>query len=133
MSDISKLLEKFREGSASWTEFAEFLALAPEKLEPFFKLAREITEQNFGKVLKIYIPNVRFHAISVTGSDCALKCAHCSQKYLDGMKAITTNSALEEHLINHYKNGGIGVLLSGGCESDGSVPLLDFLDTVKSF
>ena len=67
----------------------------------------------------------------MTGGNCALKCEHCDKKYLNGMKPLLTNDELETFLMDLYKNGGLGVLLSGGCELDGSVPLLGFLDTIK--
>jgi hypothetical protein len=47
------------------------------------------------------------------------------------MKPILTNKDLETFLMEHYKNGGVGVLISGGCKLDGSVPLMKYLDTIK--
>jgi hypothetical protein len=131
MSDVSRLYKIIKDANASWSHFSRFLELPSGKLKPFFNLAQEITRQHFGNILKIYIPNIKFHAISVTGGECALDCAHCNKKYLDGMKAITSKLDLEEHLLNHYNNGGVGALISGGCELDGSVPLINFLDSVK--
>ncbi|MHA1146894.1 MAG: radical SAM protein [Promethearchaeota archaeon] len=128
---IQELLIKFRDGNASWSDYKEYLKLKDESYPLFFKLAKQMTINNFGQKLKIYIPNKKFPAISVTGSQCALHCEHCNEKYLDGMKHLQTNKALEEFLLNHHKKGGIGLLLSGGCEPDGSVPLLGFLDTIK--
>lgn len=131
MSDVKKLLESIKEGKASWSDYEKFLKLANDELEPFLQHAKNITLQNFQNILKIYIPNKRFPAISITGNECALECAHCNKKYLDGMKPILNNEDLENFLMNLSKEGGKGVLLSGGCEPDGSVPLLNYLDTVK--
>jgi hypothetical protein len=131
MSDVEKLLENIKEGTASWLDYETFLELNNDDIEPFLQLSKNITLQNFHNNLKIYIPNKKFPAISVTGNECALECAHCDKKYLAGMKPITSNKDLEEFLMDLSKEGGKGVLLSGGCEPDGSVPLLNYLDTVK--
>ncbi|MFX1569862.1 MAG: radical SAM protein, partial [Promethearchaeota archaeon] len=79
----------------------------------------------------IYIPTKRFPAISVTGIECALECEHCSKKYLKGMKDLVDNKDLEQFLIELYKNNGVGALISGGSNHDGSVPILNFLDTIQ--
>jgi len=131
MNKTTGLLQKIRSGVASWSDFSSFLKLDKEEAEPFFLLAQEVTAQNFENILKIYNPTNKFPAISITGSECALHCEHCNEKYLRGMKPLLTNNDLERFLIEHSKNGGIGVLISGGCEPDGSVPLINFLDTVK--
>lgn len=131
MNNVEELLIKFREGYASWTDYKNFMKIEDNYLPIFFKFARRLTQQNIGNELKIYIPNVKFPAISVTGSECALHCEHCNEKYLDGMKHILTNDNLEQFLMKLHSDGGTGVLLSGGCDPDGSVPLLKFLDTVK--
>jgi hypothetical protein len=47
------------------------------------------------------------------------------------MKPILDNFSLEEFLIKLYHDGGTGALISGGCEKNGSVPLLKFLDSIK--
>jgi uncharacterized radical SAM superfamily protein len=47
------------------------------------------------------------------------------------MKQLTENTDLEVFLINLHNNDGIGALISGGSDLDGSVPLLNFLDTIK--
>jgi len=132
MNNIEELLIKFREGYAHWTDYKNFLKVKDENLPILFKLARSLTHKNIGNDLKVYIPNVKFPAISLTGSECALHCEHCNEKYLDGMKHILTNADLEQFLLKLHDDGGKGVLLSGGCDSDGSVPLLRFLDTVKT-
>jgi len=131
MIDVEDLLNRIKYGNASWIDYSEFLNLESEYLEPFFKLAQSITKRNFGNLLKIYNPTGKFPAISITGSECALNCEHCNKKYLKGMKQIIENRDLEQFLINLYNENGIGALISGGSDLDGSVPLLDFLDTIK--
>ena len=131
MNDVDNLLKKIKLGKAGWSEYEKVLALNNMQIEPFLRLAQEITLQNFQNELKIYIPNKRFPAISVTGNECALECAHCDKKYLRGMKPILSDESLRNYLLNHSKKGGTGILLSGGCDAEGSVPLLNYLDVIK--
>jgi len=62
-------------------------------------------------------PN-RTLAVSVTGNDCSLKCAHCSGYYLQNMvsleKALSSKSGRER-----------SYLVSGGSDKLGKVPLLE--------
>ena len=59
-------------------------------------------------------------AISVTGQQCVLDCAHCGRHYLAGMRPMP--HALEIVRERHPKS----VLLSGGCDLSGRVPLGDW-------
>lgn len=131
MSKRDTLLSKIEDGKASWKELQYLINLTAEKFEPFLELAHEVKKTNIGNELKIYIPDKRFPAVSLTGEKCALHCEHCDVKYLKGMKSILTNQELESFLIDLKNNEGVGVLLSGGCEEDGSVPILKYLDVVK--
>ena len=131
MHDIKDLVKRYELGNQTWSDYEELLKLDNRELEPILNLAYKVKKRNFGDLLKIYIPNKRFPAISITGSECSLHCEHCNKKYLDGMKPILNNSDLKSYLLELYHNDGVGVLLSGGCLPDGSVPLLNFLDTIK--
>ena len=131
MTKAKELLNKIESGNASWSDYLEFTNIKYSQLNPFFILAQKITKENFGNILKIYNPTKRFPAISITGSECALECEHCNKKYLKGMKQLVDNRTLEQFLMHLSKNNGVGALITGGCRQDGSVPLLDFLDTIK--
>ena len=131
MIETQLLLKKIKAKSISWEDFSAFLAINSEDLIEFFNLTQEITRRNFNNVLKIYIPTIRFPAISITGSECALDCEHCNKKYLKGMKPIISTKELERFLFDLSKKSGVGALISGGSMGDGSVPLLNFLDTIK--
>lgn len=131
MNKTNLLLNKLKSGSASWFDFSAILDLESKDLDQLFNLAQEITHRNFGNILKIYNPSNRFPAISITGGECALECEHCNKKYLKGMKQILENKDLEQFLFELSKKNGVGALISGGSTPDGSVPLLDFLDTIK--
>ncbi|MFX1345159.1 MAG: radical SAM protein [Promethearchaeota archaeon] len=131
MSKFKQLFDKIQSGNALWPDFADFLNLESKDLEIFFNLAQNITKRNFGNILKIYNPTNKFPAISITGSNCALECEHCNKKYLKGMKQILDNNNLELFLRELYIKNGVGALISGGSDLDGSVPLYNFLDTIK--
>jgi len=125
MNDINDLVKRFELGSQTWSDYEKLLKLDNRELEPILNLAYKVKKRKFGNLIKIYIPDKRFPAISITGSECSLHCEHCNKKYIDGMKPIVNNSELKSYLLELYKKDGIGVLLSGGCLPDGSVPLLN--------
>jgi uncharacterized radical SAM superfamily protein len=125
------ILGRIKSGSASWLDFSTLLYLESQEFDNLFNIAQEITRKNFGNILKIYTPTKRFPAISITGSECALNCEHCNKKYLKGMEQIKKKKDLEHFLLGLSKRNGVGALISGGSELDGSVPLLEFLETIK--
>ena len=131
MNNNRGLFHKIKSGTASWSDYANFSKLEFDKLRPYFTLAQNITKKNFSNTLKIYNPSKKFPAISVTGTECALGCEHCNKKYLKGMKKVLNNKDLEHFLMDLHEKNGVGALISGGSELDGSVPLLNFLDTIK--
>ncbi|MFW9970108.1 MAG: radical SAM protein [Candidatus Odinarchaeota archaeon] len=131
MINVESLKEKLKTNSVSWEDFSKIFELKSEDLEELFNLTQKITSSNFNNILKVYNPTMKFPAISITGNECALKCEHCNKKYLKGMKNIINNEELEDFLINLSNKQGVGALISGGSMTDGSVPLLGFLDTVK--
>jgi uncharacterized radical SAM superfamily protein len=63
--------------------------------------------------------------VSVTGAACSLNCAHCGGKYLEHMVSV---DVLEEALSE--KNPA-SILLSGGCDPTGRVPLARIIDRVR--
>lgn len=131
MTKAKLLKEKILSQSKEWEVFSTILNLESEQLDELFDITQEITRENFNNVLKIYIPTKRFPAISITGNECKLECEHCNKKYLKGMKPIVRAKELERFLLDLYKKGGVGALISGGSMENGSVPLLKFLDTIK--
>jgi len=64
-------------------------------------------------------------AVSVTGKACSLKCSHCSGHYLEHMVDLKN---LPEALSEKKP---ASVLLSGGCDLSGAVPLLSGLRTLR--
>ena len=61
--------------------------------------------------------------LSLTGSHCALDCAHCGGHYLRGMRPIW----------DAEPDGSHSCLVSGGCDSTGRVPVLAHLDRVRAW
>jgi len=72
-----------------------------------------------------------FPSISVTGRWCALNCEHCAGRLLEGMEPATTPDKLYEKSLKVWEVGGAGVLISGGCLPDGSVPLDRFIPAIE--
>jgi lipoyl synthase len=74
-----------------------------------------------------------FPTISVTGNACNLNCKHCGGKILETMHSAMTPEKMFELGLKLKKNGAKGCLVSGGCLSDGSVPLDDFTPVLGRF
>ena len=74
-----------------------------------------------------------FPTISVTGNSCALNCKHCGGKVLETMHKATSPKEMFELGLEFKKNGAKGVLISGGCLSDGSVPIEGFMPVLERF
>lgn len=114
-------------------------------LEPLFIEAFNQTRKYFSNEIHFYMPGMvhfdtsfyravdplRFPAISVTQSQCALRCEHCTGRLLEPMIPLTTPEQLLD-ICQKIKNaGGRGCLISGGSLSDGSVPLESFIPYIK--
>ena len=80
--------------------------------------------------LAAYYPSRRFPAVSVTGSQCQLGCAHCEGHYLEGMLAAQTPDQLRVLAGELEGRGCLGFLLSGGCDRSASVPLGRFAPAI---
>jgi len=67
----------------------------------------------------------RFVSVSVTGTACALACEHCKMHILEGMTALPKfGGSLFDLCGELAERGARGVLISGGCDQHGRVPLL---------
>lgn len=72
----------------------------------------------------------RFLNVSITGTACALQCDHCQGKMLKGMLPVPTPEKLQELGTNLRKRGVTGLLITGGCNHKGQVPLKPFLSAL---
>lgn len=98
----------------------------------------EIRSRNFGDQMDFFAPGLKRYAtpefapkngraflpVSVTGSACALQCDHCSAKVLEGMISVTPEQRLFELAKKLHASGTKGLLVSGGSQRTGGVPLL---------
>jgi lipoyl synthase len=69
----------------------------------------------------------RFTSISVTGEACKLHCAHCEGQMLRSMRPARTAAELLSTAEELVASGCQGVLISGGCDASGAVPLAEHL------
>jgi len=60
--------------------------------------------------------------VSVTGKGCALRCAHCGGHYLQHMRSLDD--------VQRDGSRARSLLISGGCDSQGRVPVAEHLDTI---
>ncbi|MHB0867551.1 MAG: radical SAM protein [Thermoleophilia bacterium] len=72
-----------------------------------------------------------FIPVSITGSDCQLMCEHCGADILRWMHPATTPEALLSIAEEFSERGARGLLISGGSDAYGEVPLLGFVDTMR--
>jgi uncharacterized radical SAM superfamily protein len=71
-----------------------------------------------------------FPTISITGKGCELNCKHCEGKVLETMYAVHTPKQLIEICTELKRKSALGCLISGGCLSDGSVPIRQFIPAI---
>ncbi|MFX0169031.1 MAG: hypothetical protein ACFE89_06660 [Candidatus Hodarchaeota archaeon] len=101
------------------------------KLDELFLEAQRITDHTFKRQITLYKPGSAFPSISITGKQCQLRCQHCSGHFLEHMHAITRPQDLLHFCQQLAEEGGIGCLISGGCGSDGTLPLDPFLPVLS--
>ncbi|WP_428561252.1 MAG: radical SAM protein [Solidesulfovibrio sp. DCME] len=97
--------------------------------------ARERSFEHHGRRISFHLPGMflagrtrgRYPAVSITGEACALSCDHCRGKLLAPMLKATSPQALVDKCRALEADGHLGVLVSGGCGPDGSLPWAAFL------
>ena len=72
----------------------------------------------------------RFVSVSVTGAECALQCDHCRSKVLEGMRSLE-GATLYDLAVEVKQRGARGILVSGGSDRRGRVPLLRHVPDLK--
>lgn len=86
-------------------------------------LAWEVRKASFPDLITFVSPTAT-ESVSVTGDRCELKCAHCGGKYLRSMKPIDEFASKDLRSLK-------SMLLSGGCDRFGHVPLERYADVVS--
>ncbi len=71
-----------------------------------------------------------FAAISVTGSRCELLCAHCKGTLLESMIPAADPETFSKKMDRLRSGGAHGVLVSGGADRNGTVPLKAFIPAI---
>jgi uncharacterized radical SAM superfamily protein len=107
--------------------------------------AFRVRKLHFGDALTFAVPGMvsyqapgfpsrreRFAAISITGRHCALKCDHCQGKLLESMIPAQTPEIFLATTDRLRSQGGLGLLLSGGADRNGEVPLERFLPAIRT-
>ena len=98
---------------------------------------------NFPPLLGLAVPGARkydtecytntphhFAAISLTGKSCALDCAHCNRQLLETMYPAPSPQDLRQLARRLKAQGCEGVLISGGADARGAVPLRRHLPAI---
>jgi uncharacterized radical SAM superfamily protein len=117
-----------------------------EDLDQWMEDGFRVRRKSFGNELLCYSPtaypySIRDHtqrssknfiSISVTGEACSLNCEHCGGKLLRSMEPMVTPESLLQRCSEIKSAGGEGVLISGGSDSKGYVPLRRFGEAIKT-
>jgi hypothetical protein len=111
-----------------------------EPLRALVEEASRLSRKNFPMRLTVSAPSQKhydtgiyqnqrksFMTMSVTGSHCALMCDHCGTQVLETMAVANSPSRFQMVADGLVESGAEGVLISGGCLDDGSVPLERFV------
>lgn len=92
------------------------------------------------KVICFSVPNIKrydldsysnrgnnaFLAFSITGKNCELHCDHCRTALLRNMIPATTPEELYNKVALAASRGTKGILVSGGCDKNGFLPIIPF-------
>src|SRR5659263_643519 len=87
---------------------------------------------NQGKKIDFFITSDSFPSISVTGNSCSHMCQHCKGKLLQRLIHATTCEELEKKALELHARGANGILLTGGCDERGSVPIRNIITAIKN-
>lgn len=103
------------------------------------ELAWALRQRNFPRQIAFAAPGAKrydiahfrnhprsFVNVSVTGMSCALRCEHCQGRLLETMAPATTPRDLLRLGKALWAKGGQGLLVSGGADLAGVVPLRSF-------
>ncbi len=80
----------------------------------------------------LHFQKEHFAAISVTGSRCDLRCAHCRGKLLESMIPAEDPETFLRMTDQLRLKGAHGILVSGGADDNGEVPLEKFIPSIDT-
>lgn len=83
-------------------------------------------------LVKGYRPLPLFPSVSITGDKCGLKCKFCEGRVLGDMLQVSSPHDLYE-LVKYLKNkyGILGLLISGGFDVNGFLPIKPFISIIR--
>ncbi len=115
----------------------------PEDLATLLSRAWRVRQRIFPPEITFAVPGGRkydtsvfsnnrenFLSVSITGKSCALLCDHCSGRMLAGMTPATSPEELLALAGRLRDKGAEGLLISGGCDREGRVPIDSFLPAI---
>ena len=73
----------------------------------------------------------RFVAVSLNGDTCHLQCDHCRTRMLKALYHVRTPSEFAAMADRVAAQGCRGMLLTGGCGRDGTIPLPRFVEAAR--
>lgn len=85
-----------------------------------------------GGKINFFFTSYLFPSISVTGGVCSLMCKHCRGKLLESIIPATTCEELLQKVYFLYDQGAKGILLTGGCDMSGRVPIRQLVPGIRS-
>ena len=74
-----------------------------------------------------FFPRGKFIEVSITGRTCQLNCPICGGRWLEGMLSVNRPEDLVKLGISGWKRGARGILISGGYNREGKLPIQPFL------
>jgi len=77
-----------------------------------------------------YRPGRKFPAVSVTGTVCEQMCGHCKGYHLRNMIPAVSAEELISEAVRIKKEGGTGMLISGGCDANGRIPVTELAGAI---
>ncbi|MEO0162548.1 MAG: radical SAM protein [candidate division WOR-3 bacterium] len=110
-----------------------------DELKDLAHKARELSYSHHGRKITFYIPGMfyyngirgNFPAISITGQSCQLHCHHCQGKLLHTMIPVRDFDELIAVGERLAKDQAVGFLLSGGFDTNHTLPIKEFIPAIK--
>ena len=112
-------------------------------LDELKRKAFRVRKAGFGKEITFAIPGTvsydagnfpsqkdRFAAVSITGRECDLRCAHCKGTLLESMIPAPDPETFLQVVDRLRSRGATGILVSGGADKKGEVPLRRFVHVI---
>ncbi len=117
----------------------------PAEFADYLQQAWNLTRKLHGWEVNFYAPSILkydaegfrepvkniFQSISVTGWKCMLMCEHCKGRLLRPMHSATSPERLLKLGEELYNKGCRGLLISGGSDLNGAVPLAKFTNSIR--